>query len=362
MNRVLLEKYFNNTCNDAELRAVIEWFTKSAKTDAGKELLFRFWEEMPYEDENLKTNFDHILNKIHHDVNLHQSKELLLLANENIIRYRKKEYFIRLLTKAAAIFLIPVLLYSFYLSSKYYSSLQAQKSTNETYNEVFSSVDAITKVTLPDGTKVWLNHSSILKYPAVFQGDLRTVELKGEGYFEVEHNPDIPFVVKVEEINVVAVGTTFNISAYPDEDKIETSLINGKVELQRIDQNGQITPLLKMKPTDLAIYQKVSNKVITQTVGDDRNFSWKEGKLIFNKEPMGEVVKKLSRWFNVDIQIADPKLLEITYTATFRNETLPQVLELLTLVSPIKYSLSNREELKDGNFTKRKVLLKYKKK
>jgi transmembrane sensor len=362
MDRILLEKYFKNACSDEELSSVIDWFKKSATTKEGKELLFRLWEEIPDEGENQETNFEHILDRIHHDVNLIQSKELLLLADENIPKFRNKEHFIKILTRVAAIFLAPALLFSIYMSFKYHSSLLAQNNAGKTYNEVFSSVDAITKVTLPDGSNVWLNHSSTLKFPAIFQGGSRTVELKGEGYFEVAHNQSIPFVVKLGEINVVARGTTFNILAYPDEDRIETSLISGKVDLQSIGLNGQVLQLLKMKPTDLAVYQKISKSVITQTVYDDRNFSWKEGKLIFNKTPMGEVVKKLGRWFNVDIQISDPKVLELTYTATFKNETLTQVMELLSMVSPIAYSISNRKEISEGNFTKRKVILRYRKK
>ena len=135
--------------------------------------------------------------------------------------------------------MLPVLGFGLYMSFKYQSVRHGQISVNQAYNEVFSSVDAITKVTLPDGSNVWLNHSSTLKYPAMFQGDSRTVELTGEGYFEVAHNPKIPFIVKAGEIQVVAHGTTFNIMAYPDEDRIETSLINGSVELQRLNQIGK---------------------------------------------------------------------------------------------------------------------------
>jgi transmembrane sensor len=362
MDQNLLERYFNNSCSNEELSRVVEWFKNSAKTQEGKELLFRLWEEMPDKEEEHLTNFDHILDKIHHDVNLIQAQDLLILSEENISKYRKKERFIMYLSKVAAIFLIPVLLFSIYISYKYHSSLHVQTNTSKAYNEVFSSVDAITKVALPDGSNVWLNHSSTLKFPATFEGDSRTVELKGEGYFEVAHHPDIPFVVKVGEINVVARGTTFNILAYPEEDRIETSLIKGKVDVQKRGSDGQIVPLIEMKPNDLAIYQKTIKKISTQTICDDRNFAWKEGKLIFNKAPMGDVVKRLSRWFNVDIQISDPKILELSYTATFKNETLPQVMELLSMVSPISYSISNRKEMGDGNFTKRKVTLKYKKK
>lgn len=117
-----------------------------------------------------------------------------------------------------------------------------------------------------------------------------------------------------------------------------------------------------MKPTDLAIFQKKNNEIKTRTIDDDRNFSWKEGKLVFNAEHMGNVVIKLNRWFNADIQIKDPELLELTYTATFVHETLPQVLELMALVSPVSYSISDRKEISSGTFSKRKIILSHRKK
>ena len=259
--------------------------------------------------------------------------------------------------RAAAIFILPVLSFGLYMSFKYQSINQGQLSVNQAYNEVFSSVDAITKVTLPDGSNVWLNHSSTLKYPAIFQGNTRCVELNGEGYFEVNHNSKMPFIVKTGELQIKAIGTTFNIMAYPDEDRIETSLINGEVELQRTESDGKVIPMLKMKPTDLAVFHKSNYEISTHTIDDDRYFSWKEGKLVFNKEPIGKVVKKLGRWFNVDIQVKDPELLDLTYTATFVSETLPQVMELLALVSPVRYSISNRELISNGTYTKRKIIL-----
>jgi ferric-dicitrate binding protein FerR (iron transport regulator) len=263
------------------------------------------------------------------------------------------------LRNTAAIFMLPVLGFGLYMTSKYISVQQYQATVSTAYNEVFSSVDAITKVTLPDNTTVWLNHSSSLRYPATFRKDFRTVELTGEAYFEVAHNVKFPFVVKTGDIEIVAMGTAFNILAYPDEDKIETSLIDGIVEVHRHDKNGELIEMLQMMPTDLVVYTRSNMDVIKHTISDDRYFAWKEGKLIFNKEPMGEVVRKLSRWFNVDMQINDPKLLELTFTGTFINETLPQVLELMELIIPVKYSVSARHELSSGTFSKRTVTLKY---
>jgi transmembrane sensor len=360
MNKELLLRYCNNSCTEEDINYVLEWFKDYAATSEGKSLLFKIWEELP-EDEGIpQTDFNLLLGRIHHEINLNQSKKLLQLSDHNLIKYRKREKFINILFRAAAILIFPILSFGLYMSVKYHSVKNDTTSVCQSYNEVFSSVDAITKVTLPDGSIAWLNHSSSLKYPAIFQGDTRRIELTGEGYFEVAHNPKVPFIVNVGEFQIKARGTIFNVMAYPDEDKIETSLINGQVELQLNEKDGQLIPLLKMNPTDLVIFHKSNNEINTRKISDDRYFSWKEGKLIFNKEPMDEVVKKLSRWFNVDIQLKDSKLGDLTYTATFINETLPQVMELLSLVTPINYSISNRKEISGGTFTKRKVILSYK--
>ncbi|HUX57454.1 MAG TPA: FecR family protein [Bacteroidales bacterium] len=196
MNKELLEKYCKNACTEEELSSVLEWFEGSAGTSDGKSLLFKIWEDLPDENENLKIDFDFILDKIHHKVNLGQSKKLLEEADQNLKKYKRRKHFINILTKAAAILMLPVFGFGMYMSLKYQSARHSQVSVNQAYNEVYSSVDAITKVLLPDGSSVWLNHSSSLKYPAVFHGGSRTVELKGEGYFEVAHNPKIPSLFK----------------------------------------------------------------------------------------------------------------------------------------------------------------------
>lgn len=352
MDKALLKKYLQNRCSRAELFMVLAWFENHGETEAGKSLLLEIWDEIR-DDPGIEneTCYDTLLDRIHHKMNLDSWR-----SSENYV-VSKRRQFIRIISKIAAILLLPVAAIGFYMSLKYYSVIEEQKVPVTAFNEVFSSVDAITKVALPDGSNVWLNHSSSLRYPATFRDDSRTVELVGEGYFEVAHNPESPFVVSAGGLEIVAVGTTFNVLAYPDESKIETSLISGKVLLQKKSSFEQTGFRIEMKPSEMVVYSTDEEEFLKRSISDDRYFSWKDGKLVFNREPMEEVVKKLSRWFNVEIIVQDPELNELTFTGTFINETLYEVMELITVITPATYSISARQETGQGTFSKRKVTL-----
>jgi len=357
MRKKLLEKYLNNNCNPDELKLVLSWFRDLSTSTEFKDELYNICEELPDNHVKIRINYDDILNKIHHEINLNQTKLLIEDSDEDLIKHNRKQSILMHLRNIAASLLLPFFGLSIIMSVKYYSERSNKNPVSETYNEVLSSVDAITKVTLPDGSVVWLNRRSSLRYPASFDGDKRYVDLKGEGYFEVTHDDKIPFIVNTNNLQIIARGTTFNVMAYPEEDKVETSLISGNVELIKQLSGGKSEALYLMNPADLTIYNKKSDEIAVRVIDDDRKFSWKNGKLVFTAEPMPEVIKKLSRWFNADIEINDAELLGLTLTATFVDETLPQVLELLTYISPISYTISNREVNADGTFSKRRVVL-----
>ncbi len=360
MDKKLLEKYLNNNCSEEELEVVLNWLINSGNITDSTNLLYSLWDEIHKEDAISATDFEKILHKIHHEINIRDSKLLLGEADNNLIRYNRKKHFLRIIRNVAAILFLPVFGFGLSMLYKYQASHNSYIAALGTTNQVFSSADAITKINLPDSSVVLLNRNSSLRYSSDFTGDQRLVELKGEGFFKVASNPKKPFIVNADKIQVVAYGTTFNVMAYPEENKIETSLINGEVDLREIEQLGKTKILYKMNPSDLVVYDKTSKNIVRRTIKDDRYFSWKDGKLALTAEPMTEVIKKISRWFNVDICISDPRLNDLTLTATFVNETLPEVLELLSLVYPIGYTISDREAVGDGTFTKRKVFLYYK--
>lgn len=357
MNRELLDKYLNNRCSENELKLVLEWFENPENQEEARENFRMFWDNLKEDSSSCETDYNSILDGIHHKINL-QKSENSPTRGFTLIKSGRWDIYLRHFRNAAAILLIPVLGLTFHYFSKYHSIGSDESISGISYNEVFSSVDAITKVLLPDSSVVWLNHSSSLRYPAEFDRKDRNVELKGEGYFEVASNPDKPFVVKVDNINVVAVGTTFNVMAYPEENRIETSLIEGRVEFH-LTSGKKSSTVMEMKPEDMIIYTRDKGELTRLTIMDDRYFSWKDGKLVFTAEPMSEVVKKLNRWFNADIEILDQRVEGLTLTATFINESLPQVLDLISMVSPVKYTVSERDMSSNGTFARREVTLSY---
>jgi ferric-dicitrate binding protein FerR (iron transport regulator) len=211
---------------------------------------------------------------------------------------------------------------------------------------------------LGDGTKVFLNHGSKLKYPYRFDGEFRKVFLTGEAYFEVAHNAKVPFIVGTNCIDVKATGTAFNVSAYPDDDAVETTLVEGKVILCERKSNSEIKALT---PGECLKFDVKKNSYSLETGNTLKYTAWKDGLLVFKNDNVEDIAKKMARWYNIDVEITNQKIREYPFTATFTDETLPQVLELLSLATPVSYQLTLSKKLPDGSFSKQKVVIGLKK-
>lgn len=166
---------------------------------------------------------------------------------------------------------------------------------NAGYNTLSTPRGAQFRVTLSDGTKVWLNSASSLKYPAAFTGKERTVELQGQGYFEVSKNAGQPFKVKVNNMEVNVLGTHFDIMAYPDEKMVNTTLLEGAVQVQ----SGKEMQLLK--PGQQAILNKESQQLSVQAAAVNKVVAWKDGLFVFNNMDLATILREISRWYDVEI-------------------------------------------------------------
>lgn len=153
------------------------------------------------------------------------------------------------------------------------------------------------QVNLPDGTRVWLNAASSLRYPTKFAGNIRTVELTGEGYFEVA-KVHIPFVVKTSGQEIVVLGTHFNINSYKDEDDVRTTLLEGSVRVIPLSVNKNNHSRL-LKPGEQSQLNESGLKV--RTVDTESIVAWKNGDFIFNGEDLKSIMKKVARWYDVEV-------------------------------------------------------------
>lgn len=262
---------------------------------------------------------------------------------------RRKQMYNQLM-RYAAFLTIPLLLSSLTFGYLYFFGTEGE----EKYAEVTAATGSVIRYELPDHSVVWLNSGSTLRYPTVFSKGNRNVELNGEAYFEVQADQERPFYVNTASgLSVYVYGTKFNVSAYEDDSYIETVLEKGKVNVISPDRET----VTQMVPGERLLYDKQEQKLLKSEVDVYEKVAWKEGKLIFRNAPLDEIFKRLARHFNVEIQFSNPSGKEYKYRATFRNETLPQILDYLAKSAVLKWRTEESVQQADDTFTKKKIIV-----
>lgn len=351
MTKELLIKYLNNCCTQQEVSEVIHWIKQKDFYSESKSFAKSDWQQFEemrsiVSDEKLDT----LLDQIHHKLNIENSRK----------NYINRNRFVSWTSKAAAIIMIPVLAFLFYTISENSRLTNQIAIVSVDSLEVIAPVGSQTTVELPDASVVHLNAGSRIKYSQNFTGETRGLVLTGEGYFEVAHNPDKPFIVSTGGIDVRALGTVFNVNAYEENTYIATTLIEGKVLVEEINGDGNREIIKELKPGHHVIYEKNTGHVKTSVEQVEKYISWKDGKLVFENEPIDQVAQRLNRTFNVEIKV-DNSVEEYKYTGTFIDESLLQVLELMSVATPISYKVLPRIKNPDGTFSKRRILIEKKK-
>jgi ferric-dicitrate binding protein FerR (iron transport regulator) len=189
-------------------------------------------------------------------------------------------------------------------------------------------------VTLADGSRVWINSGSSLTYGNDFYRHERKVSLEGEAYFEVADDAQSPFIVHTRVMDIRALGTTFNVSAYSDENYSSAVLVEGKIKVNAL---GQEKILIE---NERAIVNKTNNSLSTDRVFASDFIQWKDGNLYFENSSFDEIANTLSRVFNVEIRFASEKLRSIRFTGTLGNSSIRNALDILSLTSSMHYEMS----------------------
>ncbi len=229
-----------------------------------------------------------------------------------------------------------------------YEVLNNQLSPSNTeLNSIVTPRGGEYQVTLSDGTKVWLNAASSLSYPTVFSGKQRRVELKGEAYFEVAENAKKPFLLKVnDDIHIEVLGTHFNVMAYHDEAEVKATLLEGSIKVSKNSSSSLL------EPGQQAIIGK-GNLIKLANVNTEEAVAWKNGYFMFNDEPLESIMRKISKWYAVDIVYENmPDNLHFGGMVS-RSKNISSVLKIMELTKNVHFEILPN----DSSGTERRVLV-----
>jgi ferric-dicitrate binding protein FerR (iron transport regulator) len=223
---------------------------------------------------------------------------------------------------------------------------------NEAWIEITAPAWTRAKFSLPDGTTGWLNSNSSLKYNMDFN-KTRQISLNGEAYFDVYRDNKRTFLVNTGDINVKVLGTKFNIASYENENNVEVVLEEGKIQF--FDKMMQKS--YTMNPNNLLVYDKNILDFTVTSVEPQKYSSWTEGKLVFRNDPLDVIARRLERWYNIDIEIDGSIDQGPRLRATFLDETLEEVLGLLSRSLQIDYRIEDRILESDETYAKKKIIM-----
>lgn len=197
-------------------------------------------------------------------------------------------------------------------------------------------------LTLSDGTEVYMNADSKLRFPTKFGRNERVVELEGEAYFQVARNEKSPFIVKVASMEIEVLGTEFNVSAYPEDAVIQTTLVRGSVEVSS-EKSGESVIL---HPGEQSALNRENNSLNVSTVDVSYVMAWKEGRLRFKEKPLREVMKIISRWYDVEVVYEDEEVKDYPFGCNFnRHATIEPLLKVFEATGTIETRIDGRKIL-----------------
>lgn len=330
----ILKKFVSGKYSLGEFIQIRRWFGDRKREDELKEAIREHWNEFSAESFKEK-DLSLVLENIKHKI---ANKKPSPTTGSKLLN---------LYMRIAAVLILPLLLYNVYTT--FFSAQNPETATNI---EIFSPHGARTHFELPDGTQGWLNSGSQLQYGTDILKN-RKVRLIGEAWFEVAKMDNKTFVVSTPALEVQVLGTKFNVAAFDDEKVTDVVLKEGKVKVN--GYKGQFA--VELKPDEKFTFDQELQTGTVQNVNADQFSAWKDGILVFRNEPLSEVLKRVGRWYNVDFKLNDKELANFRYRATFKEEQVEEVIRLISLTAPIKYSFDNREMGENGIFKKRTITI-----
>jgi len=320
----LITKFLDEKCTPEEVQSLIEWRQASSENENVFRKMAHQWDC----DHDVKEN-DAVLSKSKVWSNIQDRIENL--DNEFVPPSYSKQYLFQTGLVAASVALLIGAFISFVLLNHFPS--------RQSYTSVEAPSGQKTHILLPDGTKVWLNSESEIIYASDYGRKSRVVRLKGEAFFDVVKNPSHPFIVKSGQVDVKVLGTAFDVSAYPKESFIEVSLVRGSVSVESATDNSQLALL---HPNQKVNVNK-ANLLCSVSDCDAVNESiWTNNQIRFDGVTSEQMFEKLNRWYGVTISAVNMPQNK-RYWLILKTESLTETLQLINMITPIKYTIRGEE-------------------
>jgi transmembrane sensor len=331
-----LIRYFSGSYTEEDTDWVGSVFCDKEKERELRNFMSGQFSKLTSAESGDKKNLDHILYRIHYNINTGEARK----------RSLRSVRFLRLAFRIAGIIILPLFLY--WGLSGYF----ATKSSRLASVEIKAPAWTRARFSLPDGTTGWLNSNSSVSYNQDFIND-RKIILNGEAFFDVYRDKRRPFRVITADVMLKVTGTRFNVASYDDENDVEVVLEEGSLVIS----DREMSNARSMKPNDLVLYNKDLGEFTTEVVQPQKYLSWKEGKLVFRNDPLDVICRRLGRWYNVDVEVNVASVENLRLRATFVDENLEEVLELLKRSLPIDYVIQNGSLNTDNSFSKKKITI-----
>lgn len=366
---ILITRYLENKCTPEEKNQLLTLLSSYNNESASKEALFsklnKFQED---QNENLSVDFEKIYNELVSEITRRESRESERYVLQKRIRIKR---FVLQGISAAAVFCIAFFLGTVFNRHPNIVSTE-QSVSSAVYNEIKAPLGAKSEIRLNDGTEVMLNAGSSIKYRSDYNLHNRELVLEGEAYFKVAKNLNLPLIVNAGNINIKATGTEFNVKAYSDEGMIETTLINGEVEISS-KGNENKDRILVLKPNQKAIYAQQSDQFTLEKIKEleplavkpakiitdrllvssktdvEQVTAWTKNKLIIRSENLESLCTKLQRKYDVTFVFADEAIKKHRFSGVLLDETLQQVIDVIKLTAPVDYLIDRKTVLLFSN-------------
>lgn len=310
----LFEKFINGNCSEEEYNEVLKIIQNPNNDLQLDQFLLRKLKETLKTEPSVKPD-NQLLDAIHHQIALREKKPV------PAIRIYQS------LLAVAAVLIIGLIIGALFYVESFTPEITMQRMS--------TPYGGKTQFTLPDGSTVWLNSGSSFSYPSRFDGE-RIVELTGEAYFKVEKQNE-PFKVKTEFGEVEVTGTEFNVKAYQNETFFTTLESGSVVFTNKYGKQAMLEPGMQV------VFDSVDFKL--RRVNTELFTSWKDGQLIFRDEPLQNIITQLERWYNVEIVLKDDRIKNLKFNGTIEMESFSEVLELIKVTTPIKYSFDRKTRI-----------------